>query len=283
MRIRRLAAPLLLLSLIGVACGRLNDSGPGGGAIEHPTGAGDLVLRWEYTGGFVSPDAILARIPAFSLYGDGRIITEGPQIEIYPGPALPNLLVRTVSEDAIQTILAAARNAGLTSGDASYPYPCVADAADTRFTVVAGGRTSVVTATGLGAGEGPCQGADVAARAKLFAFWTKLGNLAGWLPDGSIGPEETYTPDAFRIYVRPYAATDPSLRQEPIRWPGSPLSAVGEPVDLVQGVRCVVVTGSDASRVLEAATAANQLTPWTSGGQDFGLAFRPLLPDESGC
>jgi hypothetical protein len=283
MTTRPLAAFLLTLSFLGAACGRLNDAGSDGNAIAHPTGPSDLVLRWEYTGGFVSPEVTLGRIPAFSLYGDGRIITEGPQIEIYPGPALPNLVVRTVSDDGVQAILAAAEDAGLTSGDASYPYPCVADVPDTRFTVVAGGRTSVVTATALGAGEGPCQGADVAARAKLFAFWTKLGDLAAWLPEGSIGPEDTYTPDAFRIYVRPYAATDPSLRQEPVRWPGSPLSAVGEPVDLVQGVRCGVVAGSDASRVLEAAAAANQLTPWSSGGQEFGLAFRPLLPDESGC
>jgi hypothetical protein len=283
MRIRRLAAPLLVLSLAGVACGRLNDSGSGSVAIEHPTGTGDLVLRWEYTGGFVSPETILSRIPAFSLYGDGRIITEGPQIEIYPGPALPNLLVRSVSEDAIQTILSAARDAELTSGDASYPYPCMADAADTRFTVVSDGRTSVVTAAGLGAGEAPCQGADLAARAKLLAFWTKLGDLAGWLPDGSIGPEDPFTPGAFRIYLRPYAPGDPSLRQEPVRWPGPPLSGVGEPVDLVHGVRCDVVSGPDASRLLEAAAAANQLTPWTSGGQEFGLVFRPLLPDESGC
>ena len=28
---------------------------------------------------------------------------------------------------------------------------------------------------------------------------------------------------------------------------------------------------------------ANQLTPWTSDGSQYGLLFRPLLPDESGC
>jgi hypothetical protein len=283
MRIRRLGIPLFALSLLVGACGRLNDAGSGGSAIVHPTGSSDLVLRWEYVGGFVAPETLLGRIPAFSLYGDGRILTEGPQIEIYPGPALPNVLVRTVSEDGIQEILTAARDAGLANGDAFYPYPCIADAPDTRFTVVADGRTSVVTATALGGRAGSCQGTDEDARARLFQLWTKLGDLAAWLPGGSIGPEEPYVPNAFRIYVRPYVASEPSLRQQPIRWPGSRLSGIGEPVDLVRGVRCGVVVGSKASRIVAAAAAANQLTPWTSAGQDFGVIFRPLLPDESGC
>jgi hypothetical protein len=28
---------------------------------------------------------------------------------------------------------------------------------------------------------------------------------------------------------------------------------------------------------------ANGLTPWTSGGTDYHLIFRPLLPDEHTC
>jgi hypothetical protein len=40
--------------------------------------------------------------------GDGTIIEPGAQDEIYPGQALPPLLVRTISEDGIQAILGAA-------------------------------------------------------------------------------------------------------------------------------------------------------------------------------
>jgi hypothetical protein len=284
MKTRRLALPLLALSLLSAACGRLNDSGSGGDdAIQHPTGADGLVLRWEHVGGFVSPETVLGRIPGLSLYGDGRLVTEGPQIEIYPGPALPNVLVRTVSEEGVQTILAAARDAGLMRGDATYPYPCVADAPDTRFTVVAEGTTSAVTATGLAESEGPCQGADLEARRRLSRFWTRLGDLSSWLPEGSIGAEEPYTPDAFRIYVRPYVAGDPALQQSPIEWPGPDLRTTGEPVDLVRGVRCGVVDGPDVASVLDAAAEANQLTPWRSDGKEFDVIFRPLLPDESGC
>jgi hypothetical protein len=283
MKSRRLALPLLALVLIVGGCGRLNDSGGGSETIAHPTGPNDLVLRWEYVGGFVAPEALLGRIPAFSLYGDGRIVTEGPQIEIYPGPALPNLLSRTVSEEGIQAILAAARDAGLMRGDANYPYPCVADAPDTRFTVTADGTTSVVAANALGGAEGECRGADLEARAKLFAFWSKLGDWSTWLPDGSIGPEEPYAADAVRIYVQPYVATDPSLEQRPLEWPGPALGSVDEPVEMLRGVRCGVVDGAGLAALIAVATKANQLTPWRSEGKDFGVVFRPLLPDESGC
>ncbi len=279
-----IAFPLIMFSLLAAACGRMAGAGGADGGISHPTGSGDLVLRWELVGGFVAPEALLSRVPAFSLYGDGTLITEGPQIEIYPGPALPNLQVRTVSEEGIQAILAAARDAGLTRGDARYPYPCIADAPDIRLTVVAGGRTSVVSATGLGVGESACPNADLRARARLAAFWAKLGELDRWLPDGSIGPERPYTPRAFRVYVRPYAApSEPGLDQSPVRWPAGPLGASGEPVDLVRGVRCSVIDGQQTADVLAAARAANQLTPWVSSGRDFSVVFRPLLPDESGC
>ena len=36
-------------------------------------------------------------------------------------------------------------------------------------------------------------------------------------------------------------------------------------------------------RLEPAATQANQLTPWTSGGRRYAIAFRPLLPDEATC
>ncbi len=49
------------------------------------------------------------------------------------------------------------------------------------------------------------------------------------------------------------------------------------------GGGCVVATGQEATAVLAAAAAANSATPWTSGDTRWSVAFRPLLPDESGC
>jgi hypothetical protein len=35
--------------------------------------------------------------------------------------------------------------------------------------------------------------------------------------------------------------------------------------------------------VLAAAKSAKSITPWTSGGRQWTVVFRPLLPDEAGC
>jgi len=283
-----LRAPVLVfvaLSLAGTACGRLNDAGvgdPGELRIEHPTGAADLVLREEYVGGFTSADVILAGIPAFSLYGDGRLVTEGAHTEIYPGPALPSLLVRQLSEDAVQAILALARDAGLTDGDRQYANGCIVDAPDTRFTVHAGGRTSVVTASALGMGPPSCPGSDPRAERRLTEFSRSLATLERWLPAGSIGTAEPYAPSGLRVYVRPYQP-DRALTEPAIAWPGPRLRARGDATRSMYEPTCVAVDPHDIVAVLNEAGSANQLTPWTSRGDRFSILFRPLLPDESGC
>jgi hypothetical protein len=281
MTTRRIGLLLLAAALLGPGCGRLNDAGAGGGGvapagIDHPTGAGDLVLRWEYVGGFTSPQITLSRIPSFSLYGDGSLITEGPVAEIYPGPALPNLLVRRLPEDVVQRILAAARRAGLMQGNAAYPNPCVADAPETRFTVVADGRTSVVTAGALGIGAPGCGGSDAEATRRLSTFLEELGTLTTGFAD------EPYRPRGLEIFAGRYRR-DPQLKEPAVAWPGSSLAAAGTPVDVVPGLRCSLVDARVLPAVLEAAASANQLTPWTSDGRRFSIVFRPLLPDERGC
>ena len=115
--------PLLLLALLALglsSCGGLLDGdGPGPGddptdppGIDHPTGPDQLVLRIDSGGGFVPPEFLLTDLPDLSLLGDGRLVVLGPQIEIYPGPALPNLQVRQLTEDGVQALLEAAQRRG---------------------------------------------------------------------------------------------------------------------------------------------------------------------------
>jgi hypothetical protein len=304
MRTRTLGIALLAVAIFAGACGRLNDDGSGGpatggsggtggtggsGGIEHPTGAGDLVLRVFIGGGFVPVEYNLRNLPGVSIYGDGRMIVTGPVIEIYPGPAMPNLLVTRLSEEAVQTILERAREAGLLGEDASYDYPCVADLPTTTFTVVADGATHTVSAYALGMegemGADTCglKPTDVEARAALADFSAALGDLANWLPEGSMSAEEPYVPSEMRVYVQEYLG-DPELEQTPIAWPlATPLGSFGEPDVNLPDIRCGVVAGDDLATLLPDAQAANQLTPWTSDGDEFGLIFRPLLPDEHTC
>jgi hypothetical protein len=284
----RIVGATLALGLFAAACGE-SEGGGGGGTgnpIEHPTGADDLVLRWEYTGGFVPYEFNLSRIPEWSLYGDGRLIVQGPMIEIYPPPTPPSLLVTRLSEDGVQAILAAARDAGLMDGDATYDYPCIADAATTVFTTNADGRTSVVSAYALGdAMGGSCPDVDDEARQELADFQGKLGDLGSWLPQGSVGVEEPFTYEEMRIYAQPYQG-EPELPQEPVAWPlAVGLDAFGEAAEpgAIQDIRCGVVSGTDLDAVLQTAEGTNELTPWTSDGAEHRLILRPLLPDERGC
>jgi hypothetical protein len=296
MRVGRFGAAVAAVAVLASACGGVgdDDSGSSGSTgatgaagIAHPTGADQLILRMASEGGFVPYEYTLGSTPFWSLLGNGTLIVPGPQIEIYPGPALPSLTATPVSEDGIQAILEAARDAGLMDGDANYGNQCIADAATTVFTTSADGTTTVVSAYALDVGEpaGTCgNDKDAEARAKLAAFQAKLTDLRSWLPNGSLGTERPYDPTEMRVYVLPYQG-DAELPQDPIEWPlEPPLDAFGEPVqDAPAATRCGVVTGDDLATLLAAAKEANALTPWTSGGTEYHLLFRPLLPDEHAC
>jgi hypothetical protein len=44
------------------------------GAVEHPTGATEIVLRMKEGGGFVPMGYAATEMPQFTLYGDGTVI-----------------------------------------------------------------------------------------------------------------------------------------------------------------------------------------------------------------
>jgi predicted small secreted protein len=283
MKTRALAVSLVALSLLAAGCAGLTRAGSGD--IDHPTGPADLVLQMDLGGGFVAPAYELRRIPTWSLFGDGRMITEGPQIEIYPGPALPSIQVQIISEDGIQAILEAATAAGLLGPDRAYGQGCVADAPTTTFTVYADGTKHVVSAYALGMVPGSCPGEDTEARAALARFSAKLSGLAGWLPTGSLGQQDQFEFSEMRVYVQPYAGSpEPGLHQTAIRWPLSvPLPSFGDTDGTDGDVPCGIVGGADLAKLLPDAQRANELTPWRSDGADYSLIFRPLLPDEHDC
>jgi len=271
-----LAATALTVALGAGACARAS-SAPG--PIAHPTSADALVLKVETGGGFVGPLVSLRQFSTFALYGDGRLIVPGPQIEIYPGPALPNLQVQQVSEAGIQAILEAARRAGLLGPSRRYVDERVADAATTTFTLVADGARHVVSVYALaGSPGGPSRPQAVA---RLGAFLSRLSSLKSWLPHGSLGPETAYRATTLRVYAMPYQRVD-DLTEPPVRWPSGTLGGFA-PFPAFEGTRCGTVSGSELQAAIRAAARANELTPWVADGRRWTVVFRPLLPDESGC
>jgi hypothetical protein len=281
-----IAASLLVA---GTACA--SRVGTGSGSISHPTGANDLVLRVDVGGGFVAPAATLRQVPSFTLLGDGRVVIPGPQIDIYPGPALPNLQAQTITEEGVQQILRAASAAGLLGPDHRYLTPiAIADAPTTTFTLVAEGRRHVISVYALGqTGPGSTASAEARARAALASFQSKLGDLALWLPKGSIGPSQPFAFDRLRVFVT--RATEPGptagvpLTEPALTWPvASPLSTFGAQLkDPLAAYRCGVVQGSDLTILMPLIRRANELTPWRSDGRSYQLVLRPLLPGEPDC
>lgn len=269
-----------------------------GEAIEHPTGADQVVLRVASEGGLMPPQYLVMLMPWFVLYGDGLVLTQGPVIAIYPPPALPNLRQMRLSEAGIQAVLAEAQHAGLLKEDLFLRTDMVMDAPTTTFTTTAGGKTTVVSAYAL-MPEPPAgtSGAVAEQYRKLGAFQSQIQTLADWLPDGAIAePDADYQISRIQVVSIPVGSLQVPLdeNQAAMDWPlATGLADLGEPVANTPAqyagmpefadARCAVIEGDDAATLVAALSQANSQTPWTSGGAQFALFPRPLLPGEAGC
>ena len=274
--IARFAAVLAALLLLG-ACAAQSPS-PRGGGSPYPYAPDQLVLRVAYSGGFVTPQVLASRLPLVSVYGDGRVLTEGPTPAIYPGPALPNVQVTRIEQSAVQDLVDAALAAGVGEDD-DLGSPPVADAPSTLIVVSTGLETlrrEVYALQETPPDGGGLSAQQVAARKKLSELVDRLTSLAA-------GESQGYAPTAVAGIVSPYTPDDdPMLAQPDQPWPGPDLP--GEPLPGLTGLSCVVATGDQATAVLAAAGTGNALTPWvTPDGGRWSVTFRPLLPDESGC
>ena len=285
MRIRGLGAAGVAVTLfLLTACARPTP-GPGGPASpgssgDSPPPADALMLRIERFGGFAAPDQMLGRLPDVSVYGDGRLITQGPQVMIYPGPALPNVQVQRLDPATVRALAGKAGDAGVRPG-VDLGQPGVADAPTTRITVASSGgiRTlDVVALTEARPDDPRLTPEQRAARAKLAAFVQEVSDLSA---ASGVSESQPYRPTAVAALALPYVRASDGLPNPPapVAWPGPALP--GELLGARTG--CVTVSGSAAGDVLAAATTATAITPWTSAGKRWTVVFRPLLPDESGC
>jgi hypothetical protein len=274
------AASVFLIS----ACARPVSSGSGEGPAGRPSpseaGGDSLVLKVERVGGFMAPDQQIGKLPVVSVYADGRIISVGPTTMQFPGQALPNIIVQKADKSVIDDLLAKADKAGVRAG-VDLGRPGVADAPTTRITVVTGGSTRTVDAVALTEAQPNDPRLTTAqrdARAKLAAFVQEATDLpsAAGMPAG-----QPYVARSIAALARPYSAPQDALPTPPapVAWPGAALPGA----TLAANAGCVTVTGADATKVYEAAKTANSITPWTSGGKQWSVVFRPLLPDETGC
>ncbi len=278
-----------------------SDGGGETGGIEHPTGADEPILIVEEAGGFAMPQMIATRVPTFALYGDGRVIMQGMQTLEFPGPALPALIERTMTEDGIQAVLEAVEETNLFTGDLELrgAMNVVADATDTVFRAYVNGQEITITVYGLGLLDPELGGnfegidpAEIDAHAVLNQLRNALLTIDTSVPDDAWEAEgwQPFTPTAFRLFVRDVTGEPieggelPGMVRE---WPtDDDPAAFGEEVPVFgDGTRCGAVEGDAAATWFEDLSAANQNTLWTSDGDNrFTVAPRPLLPgEETAC
>jgi hypothetical protein len=288
----RLARPAALLAITALAAACVGGAGAAGPTPSpKPEDPDEVIFRVSWEGGFVTPEMLLGRLPLIAMYADGRVITLGPVPAIYPGPFMPNLLEQTLSPEALDGLIALAREKGLLK-DVKYDFPGIADAADTVLEINVDGKSYTLTAyalaeSGLDEEVAPAievPPADKAGRAAMREFIDALTQI----PAGDFVDEQhAYDFDALRLYVTKATIVQDSEfpgEQPPIAWPLEDLATAGEPVaNSPVGARCLVVDGDDLATLTPLLDGANQLSVFESEGEFYSLMPRPLYPDEAGC
>ena len=230
---------------------------------EHPTAADEVVVSIAYEGGFMTMEATFAQLPSLLVTGDAREFSLGPQIEIYPGPLLPNVRVADIGETGIQDLLSLADEHGLLQ-DLEYDADTnVADASDTVVTIRANGETYVHRAYALGLGGGPGMSDETGDRAELQAF-VEAATM-------TLDSSETEAFEADAYLVRSFPIDDLSgyeIEPTVVEWP---VDGVG----LAAASDCVEIP---ADEVAEVFLDANQLTFFEQDGTTYQLAVKPMLP-----
>ena len=242
-----------------------------------PPAADVAVVRIEQTGGMLPIWDTLRWYPFVAMYGDGRLITQGPQIEIYPGPALPNLVVTQLSERGVNQVLDWAVEAGLAGPDRQLGEPLL-DSGVTLFTITSSDGTHRTSVWDMAGSD-----SDTAA---VRQFQEVLTNVRAHLPDDIAGDDAPYEYDRMRILSFP---VDPEAPPEPnlvsfMDWPlDTPIAEIGTSLGEPAEYRCAQVEGDDLDTLKPSLVEANELTLWRSDDLVYQLYLHPLLPDDEPC
>jgi hypothetical protein len=256
---------------------------PAVGAIAHPTGADEIVLRYEDIGGFTPPEWQAARLPYFTLYGDGRVVFQQTTAEMPPrednvfvGPPLRTALL---SEDQVQELLEyALTDGGLAIAKTDYPNAMVADAPTAVFTINAANDSKTVSVMALGMESQP--GPDTVVLKQLAALGERLRDF----DQGGTLPSEQYLAPAYRgVILEQQGIGGVQVREWPwVDIQPSDFTFPANPDALLQGTR--TLTPEEAAAVgvpgFENGIMSGVYLR-APDGKVYSLVIRPLLPDET--
>jgi hypothetical protein len=289
-----LPATVLLVALATVACTSPGAIGSPGGSssptaapaspspqgIAHPTGADEIVLRYDESGGFVPVEFLAAHVPYFTLYGDGTVVfVSNVPVEFRENQPAVGQSIRTakLSEAQIQDLIEfALADGGLAIAREQYDNPMVADAPTAVFEINADGDSKTVSVMALGLDVEP--GPDTAIKTAL----AKLGERLRDFDAGGSLASQPYAPAAYRgILLDATGVQGVNVRAWP--WPELALADFKLPADAnVLQQRTRVLTPSEAEAVDVAGFEAGVQSGLYYRVDDMLYTFvlRPLLPDE---
>ena len=237
---------------------------------DHPTGSDEVVIQVGYEGGFVPVELAFTQPPTLLISGDGRAITQGAVPAIYPGPLLPALVERTITEDGIQTLLAKADELGLLA-DVEYgdPPTLITDVPDTVVTITVDGVTYRHVAYALGIDDEP-----EAARANLSEFVTAATDLATTVGASELGPEAPMVSDSYLIRAIPVdlATVVTELPPTYVDWPAD------ASVRLADATDCAELPAAEGDPLF---ADASQLTYFNDAGVTYSIAATLQVPGRS--
>ena len=275
---------MLFLAAVLPGCGDENTTVVGGDVgIPHPRG-NDVVVQVRHVGGLRLAEQAFSDLPSATLVGNGVLVFEGAQIEIFPPPMLPSLWSVDVGDDGIQAALQRAVEAGLLSSPPDYGRPPLAYATTTVVEIHAQHQSYVHEIYALHGGDmgAPGLSPEQLERRRQVAEFTSMLTL----PEIEVGrpvPE----PDRYRAEAIAVRASAVSPGEEQDDAPGGispevvewPLAGVG----LAAASDCMVIDGAEAEELYVTLAEASTATRFHQGGEVFSLEIRPLLPNEESC
>jgi hypothetical protein len=264
---------LALVATVAVAaCGDLGSDDGAPATTVPPIDPEQRILEVRYEGGFAPVELLFSQPPRYTLYGDGRLVYEGPVAAIYPGPLMSNLQVAEIGDDGMTQVMAAINVANLpniieeTNTDAA---EFVADAPTTVITYTDENGDHIYRVYALGITD------DDPELNNLLRVVETLDGLAASATSTSDYPVERIQV----IVTESFNTDDPEATIEP--WPLK--TAPGDVPDFVVDLKCIVLDGPAAAAALPVFESADQLTFFEDQGTAYRLTVRPLLEGEPGC
>jgi hypothetical protein len=284
-----LALPLLVAACSSGAPATATPS-PTEPVLPSPSSAAGVVIHASWTQA-LPPRALFGNLPVLVVTADGRVLTQGPVREIYPGPLVAPFVERPISPNGVAALLQAAKDAGLLGPATDFTGGAMPmGAAAVRLQIVVDGVTHDFVGDANAAVPCPptqaCPEAVPGTPAAFARFWYRLLDMAGWL-ESELGPEQPYAPASYAVIVGP--PPEPWEGATPVVWPVAdpPLGAFGAPVRGEPGTRCGIAAGDLAAALRAPFAGATQLTPFVAtatASATRGLTVRALLPgDEDPC